>query len=210
MVYTMAEMAGFKRYELPKLPYSFDALEPHIAKGVLEPHYSVNHKGYVDNANKFLDRYEKILKGEVTSYDVQGILRALTFNINGHNLHKLFWNNMAPTGKGGDKPGGKLADMIDKQYGTFDRFRQAFTEAANSVLGSGWTVLCCDAETKNLQIMTVENHFMNHLATTPILLLVDEWEHAYFLQYKTKRADYINAWWNLVNWSDSEKTLASI
>jgi superoxide dismutase, Fe-Mn family len=200
---------GFKKYELPKLPYEFNALEPHISKDVLEPHYSVNHKGYVDNANKFLERYEKTIKGEITSYDVQGIMRALTFNVNGHKLHSMFWNNMAPAGKGGGgAPGGKVADLINNQYGSFDTFKKTFTEAANSILGSGWTVLYYDKETKNLQIMTFENHFMNNLADTPILLLIDEWEHAYFLQYKTKRADYVNAWWNLVNWSDAEKTLA--
>ena len=206
----MADQIGFKRYELPKLPYDFNALEPHISKDVLEPHYTVNHKGYVDNANKSLDRYEKIIKGEVTSYDVQGIMRALTFNANGHKLHSLFWQNMASPGKGGGgAPGGKVADLITKQFGTFDRFKQMFNEAANSIPGNGWTVLYYDKEVKNLQIMTFENHFMNNLANTPILLLIDQWEHAFYLQYRTKRPDYVNAWWNVVNWSDAEKTLST-
>jgi Fe-Mn family superoxide dismutase len=201
-------VSGFNKYELGPLPYKFDALEPHISKDVLEPHYSINHKGYVDNANKFLDRYQKAINGEVTSYDVQGILRALTFNINGHKLHTDFWKNMAPTGTGGGTPGGKTADLINKQYGSFERFKQMFNEASNSLPGAGWAVLYYDTETKNLQIITVENHFMNHIANTPIMLLLDEWEHAYYLQYRTKRADYINAWWNVVNWDDAEKTLS--
>jgi Fe-Mn family superoxide dismutase len=201
-------IAGFKRYELGQLPYKFDALEPHISKEVLEPHYNVSHRGYVDNANKFLEKYEKVAKGEATGYDVQGILRSLTFNINGHRLHTRFWDNMAQTGKGGGQPGGSTADLVGKQYGSFDRFKQLFTEAANSLPGAGWTVLYCDAETKNLQIATVENHFLNHIADAPIVLLLDEWEHAYYLQYRTKRADYINAWWNVINWDDAEKALA--
>jgi Fe-Mn family superoxide dismutase len=202
----MAE-TGFKRYELAPLPYGFDALEPHISKDVLEPHYSVNHKGYVDNANKFLERYEKAIKEEITSYDVQGILKALTFNINGHRLHTSFWQNMAPPGRGGGRPGGRTEDLINKQYGSFDRFKQIFTEAANSLPGSGWAILYLDDIVKNLQIMTVENHFQNHIADAPILLMLDEWEHAYYLQYRTKRADYVNAWWNVVNWEDVERRL---
>ena len=97
--------------------------------------------------------------------------------------------------------------MITEQYGSFDKFKKIFTEAANSNPGTGWAVLNYDKENGNLQIMTVENHFMNHLAEMPVILIVDEFEHAYYLQYKNKRGDYLTNWWNLVNWDDAEKRL---
>ncbi|MCQ4342497.1 MAG: superoxide dismutase [Sulfolobaceae archaeon] len=199
----------FKRYELPPLPYKVDALEPYISKDIVDVHYNGHHKGYVNGANQFLERMEKVIKGELQpgQYDAQGLMRGLVFNINGHKLHAIYWQNMAPSGKGGGKPGGLLADLIDKQFGSFERFKQVFTETANSLPGTGWTVLYYDTETGNLQLMTIENHFMNQIIELPVLLIVDEFEHAYYLQYKNKRADYINAWWNVVNWDDAENRL---
>jgi len=199
----------YKRYELPPLPYKVDALEPHISKDIIDVHYNGHHKGYVNGANQFLERMEKVIKGELQpgQYDVQGLMRGLVFNINGHKLHAIYWQNMAPAGKGGGKPGGLLADLINEQFGSFERFKQVFTETANSLPGTGWTVLYYDTETGNLQIMTIENHFMNQIIELPVLLIVDEFEHAYYLQYKNKRADYINAWWNVVNWDDAENRL---
>jgi len=199
----------YKRYELPPLPYKVDALEPHISKDIIDVHYNGHHKGYVNGANQFLERMEKVIKGELQpgQYDVQGLMRGLVFNINGHKLHAIYWQNMAPAGKGGGKPGGLLADLINEQFGSFERFKQVFTETANSLPGTGWTVLYYDTETGNLQIMTIENHFMNQIIELPVVLIVDEFEHAYYLQYKNKRADYINAWWNVVNWDDAENRL---
>lgn len=205
----MAQTIQFKKYELPPLPYKIDALEPYISKDIIDVHYNGHHKGYVNGANTFLERLEKILNGQLTSgqYDIQGLLRGLVFNINGHKLHSLYWKNMAPPGKGGGKPGGVLGDLIEKQFGSFEKFKQIFTEAANSLPGTGWTVLYYDTESGNLEIMTFENHFQNHIAELPIILILDEFEHAYYLQYKNKRADYINAWWNVVNWDDAEQKL---
>ncbi|MCQ4344922.1 MAG: superoxide dismutase [Sulfolobaceae archaeon] len=199
----------YKRYELPPLPYKVDALEPYISKDIVDVHYNGHHKGYVNGANQFLERMEKVIKGELQpgQYDVQGLMRGLVFNINGHKLHAIYWQNMAPAGKGGGKPGGLLADLIDRQFGSFEKFKQVFTETANSLPGTGWTVLYYDTETGNLQLMTIENHFMNQIIELPVLLIVDEFEHAYYLQYKNKRADYINAWWNVVNWEDAENRL---
>jgi Superoxide dismutase len=187
----MTQTIQFKKYELPPLPYKIDALEPYISKDIIDIHYNGHHKGYVNGANTFLERMEKILNGQLTSgqYDIQGLLRGLVFNINGHKLHALYWNNMAPAGKGGGKPGGVLGDLIEKQYGSFEKFKQVFTEAANSLPGTGWTVLYYDTESGNLEITTFENHFQNHIAELPIILILDEFEHAYYLQYKNKRAD---------------------
>lgn len=202
--------AAFRKYELKPLPYNLDALEPYIAKDLLDIHYNAHHKSYVTGANNLLTRYEKIVKGDEDRFDLQGVIRPLIFNINGNKLHSMFWKNMAPTGSGGAKPGGQLADLIDKQYGGFDKFKKAFTDAANSLLGTGWTILYYDKEIGNLQITTVENHFMNHIADLPVLLIVDEFEHAYYLQYKNKRVDFITAWWNLINWDDAENTLRKV
>ncbi len=198
---------GLHKYELPALPYKIDGLEPYISKDIVDVHYNAHHKGYVNTSNKLIDRMNSIIKEDEKSYDLHGVIRNLTFNINGNKLHTMYWNNMTEQGKGGGKPGGRLADMIDKQYGSFERFKAFFTEAANSNPGTGWAVLNYDEENGNLQIMTVENHFMNHLAEMPVVLIVDEFEHAYYLQYKNKRPDYITAWWNLVNWDDAEKRL---
>jgi len=198
---------GLHKYELAPLPYSLDGLEPYISKEIVDVHYNGHHKGYVNTANTLVDRLNGIIKGDVTSYDLHGVIRNLTFNINGAKLHTLYWQNMAPSGKGGSTPGGELGDLINRQYGNFDRFKKLFTEAANSNPGSGWAVLSYDTENKNLQIMTIENHFMNHLADIPIILIMDEFEHAYYLQYKNKRADYVASWWNLVNWSFAEEKL---
>jgi len=197
----------FRKYELPSLPYKIDALEPHISSQVIDVHYNGHHKGYVTNANATLDRISKVAKGEVASYDIQGLIRNLIFNVNGHKLHSLYWQNMAPSGEGGGRPGGKLGDMIEKQYTSFDRFKQLFSEAMKSLPGTGWTVLYYDAETGNLEFTTFENHFMNHIAELPVIVIVDEFEHAYYLQYKNNRNAYLDAWWNVVNWEDAERRL---
>ena len=185
----------FKKYELPRLPYNLDALEPYISKDIMDVHYNGHHKGYVTTTNKLVDRFEGVVKGSTTSYDLQGIIRGMVFNLNGHKLHSLYWNNMTPESKSEGGPGGISGDMINKQYGSLDRFKQILFETANSLPGTGWTTLNYDVENGNLQLMTYENHFMNQIAELPIVLILDEFEHAYYLQYKNKRADYVDAWW---------------
>jgi Fe-Mn family superoxide dismutase len=201
------EISGLKKYELRPLPYKIDGLEPYISKDIVDVHYNGHHKGYVSTSNTLIDRLNGIVRGDITSYDIHGVMRNLTFNINGNKLHTLYWENMAPSGKGGSTPGGVLADMINRQYGGFEKFKRLFTEAANSNPGGGWAALNYDQENDNLQIMTIENHFMNHLAEMPVLLIMDEFEHAYYLQYKNKRADYVSNWWNIVNWGYAEEKL---
>ncbi len=196
-----------KKYELPALPYSFDALEPYISKEIMDVHYNGHHKAYVNGANATIDKINSIAKGEIKGYDLAGVVRNLVFNVNGHKLHSLFWNAMAPSGKGGGKPGGVLGDMIEKQYGSFDAFKQLFTDSMKSLTGTGWTVLLFDKETGRLEISTIENHFINHIAELPIVQIVDEFEHAYYLQYKNNRNAYIDAWWNVANWEFSDEVL---
>jgi Fe-Mn family superoxide dismutase len=197
-----------KKYELPPLPYKYDALEPHISAQIMDLHYNTHHKGYVNGANSAVEKVEKIVKGDVTGHDWAGVVRNLVFNVNGARLHNVFWNNMAPAGsKGGGKPGGVLADLIDKQFGGFDRFKQVYTDIMRSLTGSGWTILYFDSDTGRLTFTTVENHFINHIVDLPVVVLLDQWEHAYYLQYKTNRNAYIDAWWNIVNWEDAEQRL---
>ncbi len=196
----------FKKYELKPLPYGLDALEPYISKEIMDVHYNAHHKGYVNTVNNLVDRFGKIVNEETKEYDIQGVVRGITFNLNGHKLHSLYWNNMAEESKRG-KPGGMVADLINKQYKSLDRFKKVLFETATSLPGTGWTTLNFDVENGNLQIMTYENHFMNQIAELPIIMILDEFEHAYYLQYKNKRNDYIEAWWNLINWDDVENRL---
>jgi len=197
-----------KKYELPSLPYKLDALEPYISKEIMDVHYNVHHKGYVTNANATIDKLNQIAKGEVKSYDLSGVVRNLVFNVNGHKLHTLFWKAMAPSGKGGGKPGGALEDLINKQYGSFEVFKQIFGEFMRSLTGVGWTMLLFDKETNRLEIATIENHFINHISGLQILQLIDEFEHAYYLQYKSNRNAYLDAWWNIVNWDFANEQLS--
>jgi Fe-Mn family superoxide dismutase len=197
-----------KKYELPPLPYKLNALEPYISEQIMDVHYNGHHKGYVNGANATIEKVEKIIKGEVTGYDLQGVVRNLTFNINGHKLHTIFWNNMGPVGsKGGGTPGGALADLINKQYGSFEKFKTIWAETMKSLPGAGWTVLYYDKESGRLVPITVENHFMNHIVELPVILIVDEFEHAYYLQYKNNRNAYLDAWWNVVNWEEADRRL---
>ncbi|MEM3671008.1 MAG: superoxide dismutase [Thermoprotei archaeon] len=197
-----------KKYELPPLPYKLDALEPYVSAQIMDVHYNGHHKGYVNAANTTVEKVEKIIKGEAAGYDLQGVVRNLVFNINGHKLHSIFWNNMGPAGsKGGGKPGGVLADLINKQYGNFDRFKAVFNDVMKSLTGTGWAVLYFDPETNKLTFTTVENHFINQIIELPVVMIVDEFEHAYYLQYKNNRNAYLDAWWNVVNWEDAERNL---
>ncbi|MGC8710388.1 MAG: superoxide dismutase [Candidatus Micrarchaeia archaeon] len=203
----MSKSIELKHYELPTLPYKLNALEPHISEQIMDVHYNGHHKAYVNGANAVLDKIDNITKGSVQGYDMSGIVRNLVFNVNGHKLHTMFWNSMAPEGKGGGKPGGALADLIDKQFGSFEIFKQFFNDSMKSLTGTGWTVLLFDKEINRLEISTIENHFINHIAELPVLQIVDEFEHAYYLQYKNNRNAYLDAWWNLADWDSAEKRL---
>ncbi|MDG7043953.1 MAG: superoxide dismutase [Nitrososphaerota archaeon] len=204
----MSGNVRFSKYELPQLPYKVDALEPYISSAILDVHYNGHHKAYVNGFNATLEKVDKILKGEVNNYDMQGVIRNLIFNANGHKLHSLYWENMAPAGKGGGRPGGKLGDLIEKQFGSYEKFKAIFTENQKSLPGTGWAVLYYDPEKQNLLFTTFENHFMNQIVELPVILITDEFEHAYYLQYKNNRNAYLDAWWNIVNWSDADRRLS--
>ena len=172
-------------------------------------HHTKNHQAYVNGANAALEKLEKSRKGEL-QIDTRAVLRDFSFNVDGHILHSFFWPNMAPSGKGGGKPGGKLSDKIDKDFGGFDKLKTQFTDAAKTVEGAGWALMLYDAETDQLVLTQVEKQNNMHLAQMPLILGVDLWEHAWVHDYLTDRPKYIEAWWNVVNWSDADSRLAKV
>ncbi len=197
-------MVSLKRYELPPLPYSYDALEPVISKETLQYHHDKHHLGYVNGANAAIDKLEKHLNGQLESIDIRAVLRDFEFNYGGHLLHTLYWLNMAPQGKGGGKPGGAIGDAIIKYFGSFEKFQKLMGDAAKNVEGVGWAILAYDPVTGELRLLQVEKH--NNVVTSNLipLLAVDVFEHAYYIDYRNDRAKYVDSWWSLVNWDDVE------
>jgi len=194
-------------YALPKLPYGYRDLEPHMSELQLTIHHQKHHQAYVNGANAILERLDKARK-EGTDFDVKATLKELSWNIGGHLLHSLFWGNLAPASRGGGgKPSGALGDAIEKEFGSFERFKKEFTQAAVSVEGSGWAALTFCRQTRRPLIMQVEKHNTNVYPTFRILMVLDVFEHAYYIDYKNDRAKFVEAFWNMVNWSEVNKRL---
>ena len=194
------------RYELPPLPYAYDALEPHIDEQTMHLHHDLHHKGYVDGLNKALDMLDAARQsgdyGLVKHWE-----REAAFHGSGHFLHSIFWENMGP-GKGGE-PQGALRQQIEKDFGSFEAMKKQFSAAAVAVEGSGWAMLVWEPSAGQLEILTAEKHQnLTQWGVVPLLVL-DVWEHAYYLKYQNKRAAYVDAFWNVVNWDDVGKRLAS-
>jgi len=198
-----------KFYSLPKLPYEFKDLAPSISEEQLKLHYQKHHQAYVNGANAILEKLNKVRK-ENTDIDMKSTLKELSFHIGGYQLHTLFWENMAPAGRGGGKPKGELASTIDKEFGNFERFKKEFTQTAVSVEGSGWASLVFCMTTVRPIIMQIEKHNTNVYPGYVILMVLDVWEHAYYLDYKNDRAKFVEAFWNIVNWSEVNKRFENI
>jgi Fe-Mn family superoxide dismutase len=203
--YKINSLLMIAKIELPPLPYKYNALEPVISQKIMELHHDKHHKSYVDGANAALEKLEKYRKGEI-EIDVRATLRDLSFHMNGHVLHSIFWPNMKPPEEN-NKPGGKIADLINKVFGSFESFKKEFSNAAKSVEGSGWAILVKD-EKDNLYVFQIEKHNLMHIAGFKPLLVLDVWEHAYYLDYLNDRGKYVDNWWKVVNWDDVEKRLA--
>ncbi len=162
----------------------------------------------MNGANAILERYDKARK-EKTDFDVKASAKELSFNLGGIRLHTLFWRNMAPAGKGGGGlPAGDLKNAIDEEYGNFDRFRKEFSTAATSVEGSGWAAVAYCFRTGRPLIMQIEKHNVNVFPGLPVIMVLDVWEHAYYLDYRNDRAKFVDAFWNIVNWDEIGKRLA--
>jgi Fe-Mn family superoxide dismutase len=186
-------------YTLPDLPYDYKALEPHLSGRILELHHDKHHKAYVDGANKVLDTLvEARASGNFGS--INQLEKNLAFHLSGHILHSIFWLNMTPDG--GDRPVGELAAAIDEHLGSFDQFRAQLSEAANNVQGSGWAALSWDPVGQRLIVEQVYDHQGNIGQGGPPLLVLDMWEHAFYLQYENRKAEWVDAFWNLVDWDD--------
>jgi Fe-Mn family superoxide dismutase len=198
-----------KFYVLPKLPYGYKDLAPYMSEEQLKIHHDKHHQAYVNGANGILQRLEKARK-DGTDLDMRATLKELSFNIGGHKLHSIFWENLAPAGKGGGKPGGALGDKLKEEFGSFERFKKEFTQAASSVEGSGWAALALCGITQRPIIMQVEKHNTNVYPTFGILMVLDVFEHAYYLDYKNDRGKFIEAFWNIVNWDAVNEALAKI
>ena len=193
-------------YSLPPLPYSFDALEPHIDATTMEIHHDRHHKGYVDNLNKAIagtDAEGKTL--EELMANISAYPTAVRNNGGGHFNHSLFWSILAPNA--GGQPSGDLAQAINEAFGSFDALKEKLNTAASTRFGSGWAWLCvADGKLAVCSTPNQDNPLMDvaDCKGTPILG-VDVWEHAYYLKYQNKRPDYLNAIWNVINWNEVEK-----
>jgi Fe-Mn family superoxide dismutase len=193
-------------YSLPKLAYAYGALAPHISEEQLRLHHEKHHQAYVDGANAIIQKLEDARKAGA-DVDMKSMLKSLSFNIAGHVMHSLFWENLTPDG--GGEPEGKLGEAIAKDFGSFARFKTEFTQAALSVEGSGWAALSYCQALGRLVIQQVEKHNVNVVPSMPVLMVLDVFEHAYYIDYRNARARFIDAFWNVVNWDAVEKRLAA-
>lgn len=205
----MIYMEKNKFYVLPKLPYKYSDLEPYISEEQLKIHYEKHHQSYVNTANSILQRIDDARKNNI-DIDMKSTLKELSFNIGGHLLHSLFWNNLAPASESSEKPKGILNDILNKEFGSFERFKKEFTQATLSVEGSGWGALAFCKQTGRPIIMQIEKHNVNVYPTFRILMVFDVFEHAYYIDYRNDRAKFINALWNIVNWNEVNKRLEEL
>jgi Fe-Mn family superoxide dismutase len=186
-------------YTLPELDYDYAALEPNISATIMELHHSKHHKAYVDGANTALEKLaEAREKGDYAN--INKLQKDLAFHLGGHTNHSIFWKNLTPGSE--ERPTGELAAAIDEYFGSFDAFKAHFTAAAMGLQGSGWAFLAWDAIGKNLIIEQLYDQQGNVAAATIPLLMLDMWEHAFYLDYKNVKGDYVTAFWNIINWAD--------
>ncbi|WP_410785487.1 superoxide dismutase [Kribbella sp. C-35] len=188
-------------YTLPDLPYDYSALAPSIAGEIMELHHDKHHATYVKGLNDTLDKLAEARdKGDFGS--IVGLEKTLAFNLGGHVNHSIFWKNLSPDG--GDKPDGELGAAIDEFFGSFDAFQANFTASATTIQGSGWAILGWDALGGQLLIHQLYDQQGNLPAGQIPIAMLDMWEHAFYLQYKNVKPDYVKAWWNVVNWADAQ------
>ncbi|MGN1386835.1 MAG: superoxide dismutase [Bacillus sp. (in: firmicutes)] len=190
------------QHTLPNLPYPYNALEPHISNEIMKLHHDKHHQSYVEGLNKAEIRMQKARATNDYSL-LKHWEREASFHGGGHYLHTLFWESMSP--KGGGEPKGNLMRQINRDFGSYSAFKKHFSEAAKQVEGSGWAILVWAPRPRRLEILQSEKH--NQLTQWDVvpLLPLDVWEHAYYLQYKNNRGEYVDHWWNVVKWPAVEE-----
>ena len=186
-------------YRLPDLQYDYAALEPHISGRIMELHHDKHHATYVEGANTALEQLDEARhKGDFTR--LAGLERSLAFNLSGHILHSLFWQNLTP--KGGGTPDGELAEAIERDFGGFDAFKRQLSQAAATVMGSGWAALVWEPLGARLLTTQIYDHQSNLSQAGIPLLVIDAWEHAFYLQYQNRKTEFFEAIWRVWNWRD--------
>lgn len=197
-------------YELPSLSYGYGELHPFISEEQLTIHHQKHHQAYVSGANNIFEKLDKA-RQEGAEIDIKALSKELSFNVSGHMLHSLFWESMAPNKKGGgDSPKGNLKKAIEREFGNFERFKKEFSQAAVSVEGSGWAGLSFCPITQRLFITQVEKHNNNVKTNLEMIMVLDVFEHAYYLDYKNERARFVEQFWNLVNWQGISDKLSRL
>jgi Fe-Mn family superoxide dismutase len=194
------------QFTLPDLRYDYGALEPHLSGRIMQLHHDKHHKAYVDGANQALERLaESRRKNDFGK--IAALERALAFNLSGHILHSMFWRNLTPDG--GGRPEGELAEAIDRDFGSFESFKAQLVNAASTILGSGWAALVYEPTSGGLTTVQIHDHQSQLIQASVPLLVIDAWEHAYYLQYQNDKRKYFEAIWNLWNWDDVSERLAA-
>ncbi len=187
------------QYVLPDLPYDYSALEPHISAQIMQLHHDKHHAAYVKGANTALEQLaEARTKNDFGKIAL--LQRALAFHVSGHVMHSLFWQNMKP--KAGGQPSGDLGAAVTRDFGNFDAFRAQLNQAAATIMGSGWGALCWDPVGKRLFTTQIYDHQSNTAMGSVPLMVIDAWEHAWYLQYQTDKVKFFESLWNLWNWDD--------
>ena len=193
-------------YKLPDLKYDYSALEPHISGQIMELHHDKHHAAYVKGANTALEQMDEARDKQDFSR-VAATEKSLAFNLSGHVLHSVFWQNLSP--KSGGRPSGDLTDAIKEDFGSFDRFKKQLTEVASSIMGSGWGALIWEPVGKRLLTTQIYDHQSNLSQAGIPLLVLDAWEHAFYLQYQNRKAEYFEAIWNVFDWKDVQDRFES-
>lgn len=196
-------------YVLPPLPYDYADLEPHIDAQTMKLHHDVHHEAYVKGANRAFAELDRIRRagGEEVKH-VRALTDSLSFNASGHVLHTVFWNNMKKNGGGEPAGSTEIGQMITRDFGSFAAFQAHFSAASSQVQGSGWGLLVYDPVAQRLLVLAAEKHNNVSVWGTVPLLVLDVWEHAYYLKYQNRRAEYIKAFFNLIHWEDVNTRLA--
>jgi Fe-Mn family superoxide dismutase len=193
-----------EEYKLPDLPYAYNALEPYIDEATMRLHHDKHHAAYVNGLNAALAKLSDArAKGDMSA--VQALSKLVAFHGSGHSMHALFWEIMCPKAESREPSSGSLHEAIVRDFGSLDSFKKHFSEAAKAVEGSGWAVLAYEPLGKRLLVLQAENHQKLTVQGSIPLLVLDVWEHAYYLKYQNKRVDYVDAWWNIVNWAEVEE-----